>query len=138
MQREIIFRGKRVDNGKWVVGDLQHNRDCFGNISDSQIYYFDSKHGRCFYEEVIPTTVGRYIGRLDKNGVKIFDGDILRDNELTLNVKWDNTNCIFSVEGIYKGGKCNGMVAQYNLGTMQIIDNVFDNPELLGGNNNEI
>ena len=129
--REILFRGKRADNGEWIYGDLLHDRFLLSDEKICQIYDMNSNltHRQNI---VIPETIGQYTGLTDKNGKKIFEGDILNG---LLSLHPDRT--IFRV-----GCECNGFyffdedrVGWHpdHIVDYEVIGNIHDNPELLGG-----
>lgn len=140
--REILFRGKRKDNGKWIYGSLIHQDDycCIldsPNEANAMDYpYLDGL--RIF--SVIPFTVGQFTGHTDKNGVKIFEGDIIDMTEQW----WDaagpagHDSPICAVEFDKFTGGFNPF-ADYdcdcgvyiNAGGCTVIGNRYDNPELL-------
>ena len=140
--REILFRGKQTDNGEWVKGYLYITQRGQYEISR----YSKSYDCERYTSVVIPDTVGQYTGLKDKNGTKIFEGDIVLVPYIDPIFKctWNDTspcelatvkycNGMFCVEYIESGDKFTLSAMD---GYMKIIGNIYDNPELLGGNNN--
>lgn len=125
--REILFRGKRLDNGEWVCGFIVK---MFGT------YHIIDKDDENTAYEVISETVGQYIGLKDKNGKRIFEGDILGSRYYYMSpddvavevVKW------FRNGWAIQEGDCmpDSLTEDGILPYSEIIGNIHDNPELLG------
>ena len=158
MNREILFRGKRTDNGEWVYGYPVGWQNEGGDIS-----IVDSRFGACidesgnlmmleapFVTKVYPSTIGQYTGLTDKNGVKIFEGDVVRMHyffenyhPVTLGAFEDESEiiCKFSITplGVYfESANMTGYLCDYLEDPeeeLEVIGNAHDNPELLEENN---
>ena len=136
--REIIFRGKRVDGYGWIEGDLihdvaEHNRPRI-NI---QYEYSTGTFYHCGAPRVITETVGQFTGLYDKNGKKIFEGDILQGiivsswNKEPIRCKVVYKRDCFMCEETMRGTRiCDHKVCFAK--NIEVIGNVYDNPELLG------
>ncbi len=138
---EILFRGKRIDNGDWVYGYLvELGKESF---SDIERYGICNKaipiFGRnVFYnlkiDEVIPETVGQYTGLTDKNDTKIFDGDILEFSDRLVTVFWHKNIGCWDCDFLKFTNKENGredMSPCHWRYRAKVIGNIHDNPELL-------
>ena len=129
--REILFRGKRVDNGEWVYGWLCRVGDKYANIVEKDTEVLCS---------VSTKTIGQYTGLTDKNGKKIFEGDIIKivpdydySDDYSIS-KVYSYNGVFCVD--YHGDDFDstalGFLEDYLPdGDFEVIGNIHDNPELL-------
>ena len=136
--REILFRGKRLDNGEWVEGAFLNDRNGAFYICPavSDISYGDSGKRRrigCWYN-VDPSTVGQYTGLTDKNGKRIFDGDIAK----VLQGKDKDIAYVGFENGAFMLYPKTGNIYErtlwsywYNDWDVEVIGNITDNKELL-------
>lgn len=138
--REILFRGKRKDNGEWVYGYLAaYDLICPGYPNDASNalgeYYGDTPYTG--FVEVDEETVGQFTGLLDKNGRRVFEGDILSQTDVHNNhyvrvVKYEMScgSCCTQVIGFGASGELSLDFIQLNE-PFEVIGNIHDNPELL-------
>lgn len=143
--RKILFRGKRTDNGEWIEGyyATQSNHACFANELKHQHFIFkdvflDFNLGGLQKFEVIPETVGQYTGKTDKNDKNIFDGDIVYcksrlDNAIMV-VIFECGQFRMVLSENYRSYQTNSGFYDINCFDKEVIGNIYDNPELLEGN----
>ena len=118
--REILFRGKRIDNGEWIYG-------YFSKHTTGKTFIRPSGKNCQYSAEVLPETVGQYTGLTDKNGTKIFEGDILNVNNEYIGVVGYAAGAFGAKYTDGKGAIYLCYVNEYS----EVIGNIHDNPELL-------
>ena len=145
MNRTIKFRGKRMDNGEWVYGDLLQPTE----ICDIyEVANCESIDGTRY--EVIPETIGQYTGLHDKNGKEIYEGDIIEFSYDVFTGNFDTKvgrGTVEFIDGAFyikpfeiEGKKIKDidneewfLIYTVNIDTLKVIGNVHENLELLGG-----
>lgn len=141
--REILFRAKRLDNGEWVQGCYENCTHQYSGFIKHFIrvamYGEENDCGEEFLYLVDPETVCQYTGLADKNGAKIFEGDVVSTDTKRpyLIVEFRDGCFMFNCND---GGEdyydimlpiLNEPQTQYKYG--EVIGNIFDNPELMEG-----
>ena len=152
--REILFRGRRLDNGEWVTGHLLRYEDGRARINQSHTDIFCYEKDDSIIQTVAfrvdPATVGQYTGLTDQNDKKVFEGDIVKmhyffenyapgtlgafeDEEvLDVVIKIDKYGVSFeTLDHEMSGYLCDYL--QDPEAELEIFGNIYDNPELMGG-----
>ena len=147
MNREVIFRGKRLDNGKWLYGDLMHDnhQGCYIYPNDCTGLYTENK--------VDPDTVGEFTGMRDRHGKKVFEGDVVRRRDSAFGyvdtgvVKYDFHLGAFVLEyesygrtyqSTFKKGFSDndGKCTIEETYSYEVIGNIHNNPEFVNKDDN--
>ena len=124
--REILFRGKRTDNEEWITDSETYIRDGDGIwLSDENLNVVT----------VIPEAVGQFTGLTDKNGVRIFEGDIVR-----YDVNYHDMVISYDVENLggwlYEDMDDNMQaysIYEFCLKDIAVVGNIHDNPDIIKG-----
>lgn len=131
--REILFRGKRVDNSEWVYSSFIM-QDKEHKLLSTEVELFDGDKWRA----VNPETVGQYTGLTDRNGKKIFEGDIVRYRPeyrcepMQAVVEYCSDKWNYPAFDLKDHGyEANGLQCTHEEGCCEVIGNIYDNPELI-------
>ena len=128
--RERISRGKRVDNNEWVEGFYVNVPEHYKQEMSGKSYIVSINNG--LFMEVVPETVGEYTSLTDKNGKKIFEGDIVSSNKrktwIGRGKVWFGNGAFWCGERVW--AKLLRVVCLEDEQAV-VIGNVHDNPELL-------
>lgn len=126
--KEILFRAKRIDNGEWVEGIPSY--DITGNLTEFEVY---CGYADCKTHEVDCSTICQYTGKIDRDGIRIYEKDICiifgEEEDGYFIIEWDKDNAKYIISG-------EGLIVDfdnYHGRELEIVGNAFDNPELLGG-----
>ena len=147
MTREIEFRAKSKYNNEFVYGDLIkiHTKNGSGYGIKTTPYHINDNCVNLIPDEIIPETVGQYTGLRDKNGVKVFEGDLIKIEETEFNIEGVH-EVYYHIDGYVTSSvlfsnkdNANKDCLQYQISHKgaYVIGNKHDNPELLNMERNK-
>lgn len=132
MDREILFRGKRIDNGEWIYGSLINNESVPRIIVNSE--YSTGTTYVSYAPRIDSKTIGQFTGKYDNNGNRIFEGDIVTQ---PVRETRKHSNCIIEFingkfQAHYKSSN-KYFDRYYDINSYtKVIGNIYDNKEILG------
>ena len=135
--REILFRGKSTTTGKWHEGSLLKvtlDGTTYSLIFGDNFLRVGMGVEALQHSCVYPETVGQFTGLLDKNGKKIFEGDVVEGPDFT--PEDDGYGVVYYKDGSFwvEGNSLTGTFSEnYWSHSLEVIDNIHDNQELLKG-----
>ena len=134
------YRGKRIDNGEWVYGNLIEDRYIVGDVIEWNEDYFNTE----WWYTVVPETVSQHTGLTDSDGTEIYEGDIcwvhtsiIAKPSYKAECIWDKYRFAFRAidDSLLKGNKY--LTPYINADpfghVFEVIGNRWDTPELLNG-----
>lgn len=147
--REHKYRGKRIDNNKWVYGYYVKETKNINHPEEDKHYIFSNNKLGVYRMEVHPETVGQYTGRKDRNNNEIYEGDVLKYcyhvkpkdsyffgcveyHTKILEIGWENNKTLFV--GFILRGDDNGkswFTDIPNIQDIEVIGNIHENKDLL-------
>lgn len=137
-KREILFKGKRIDNGEWIEGYYcKRKTGHYDNVGFHDEYkdciIVEFSDGGITWYDVDPSTICRYIGESDKNDQPIWENDIVEGSWWDGGKKYKHIGIVTYLGSSYKVVGVNEFSGYHDElnGSYEVIGNVFDNPELL-------
>lgn len=129
MNREIKFRGKSIYDEEWQYGSLvKIEKDRYAVIPPLNDIEIGKSIGMY---EVCLETVGQFTGLFDKNGKKIYEGDIIKGFDITVEVWYSEDKACFIAEMKEPQNDMVDILGGYDTARMEIIGNIYDHPELI-------
>ena len=141
--REILFKAKRIDNREWVEGNIILSKDADEEYKaiiipsvNSNMFTKDSCDKDLGFEnwyKVDPSTICQYTGLTDKNGQKIWENDVVNcfEAECCGKISWNESEAGFYFDVLLEDGTYEEEHIYDYADCMEVIGNIFDNPELI-------